>query len=133
MILFSLIDQILRREPCDRIKINDIMKHPWLQNIPKETYEPCSAKHRTYSKKNSKLSNDHEKICGYLKSLASIEEITEALLSLKFNFLTGKINQDLIPSVQRIFMVFVLFDRSDFNLYQSCLFFICRETASSTT
>ena len=113
MILFSLIDQILRREPCDRIKINDIMKHPWLQNIPKETYEPCSAKHRTYSKKNSKLSNDHEKICSYLKSLASIEEITEALLSQKFNFLTGKINQDLILSV---FMVFVLFDRSDFNL-----------------
>lgn len=106
------------------------MKHPWLQNIPKETYEPCSAKHRTYSKKNSKLSNDHEKICGYLKSLASIEEITEALLSQKFNFLTGKINQDLIPSV---FIVFVLFDRSDFNLYQSCLFFICGETASSTT
>lgn len=85
----DLIDQILRREPCDRIKINDIMKHPWLQNIPKETYEPCSAKHRTYSKKNSKLSNDHEKICGYLKSLASIEEITEALLSQKFNFLTA--------------------------------------------
>ena len=65
------------------------MRHPWLVNTPEDVYEPKTAKHRTYQKYDKKLLRDHEKICEHLTSLATTEEITDALKTQKFNFITG--------------------------------------------
>ena len=59
-------------------------------NTPEDVYEPKTAKHRTYQKMNDKkLLKDHEKICEHLTSLATLDEITDALTTQKFNFITG--------------------------------------------
>ena len=84
---YSLIDKILRREPEDRIKIDQIMKHPWLTDISNDIYEQRTAKHRSFQKLPA--AREHDKICEHIKSLASLDEINEALRAQKFNNLTG--------------------------------------------
>ena len=84
---FSLIDRILRREPCDRIKITDIMSHPWLRDISPDIYEQKTAKHRNYQKVPA--AREHDKICAHISALATRSEINDALKAQKFNFLTG--------------------------------------------
>lgn len=84
----DLINKILRREPEDRIKIRDIMQHAWLRDITiDETVVPGNIEH--YGGKELIKSKDHDKICSFLRQLAPIEEITNALENELYNSITA--------------------------------------------
>lgn len=108
-LFYSLIDKILRREPEDRIKIDQIMKHPWLMDISNDVYEQKTAKHRSFQKLPA--AREHDKICEHIKSLASLDEINEALRAQKFNNLTG---------------ITFLIENSFTTLFQLLIFFLLR-------
>ena len=64
------------------------MRHPWLTDISNDIYEQKTAKHRSFQKLPA--AREHDKICEHIKSLATLDEINDALKAQKFNFLTGK-------------------------------------------
>lgn len=84
----DLINQILRREPEDRIKIRDILRHAWLHDvIIDETIIPSNIER--YDGKELINSKDHEKICSFLIQLAPMDEITQALEHEMYNPITA--------------------------------------------
>jgi len=93
----DLIRKILKREPSDRLKIAEILKHDWLKDLG----EAIAANHAEHLEAKTLVqSRDHNRICQFLlqsgvvtdaeaELVASDEEITQAILKDDYNPVTA--------------------------------------------
>lgn len=94
----DLIRKILKREPSDRIKVHEILKHDWLKDYLGEAVAPNHAEH--LEAKKLVRSRDHNRICSFLlqagivtggdsELVGSPDDITAALLKDDYNPITA--------------------------------------------